>query len=589
MSVCIEHEIGRFARLWNMNKPKEKDNMRLRASLISVVIALLAVVSSASTTAPWQAKPKPKADVISGEWDAVITSQDNTAQITLKLKLEGDKVTGASESSHLGDGAISDGSWANNKLKITFETRHGLLALTGALLNGKLAGEWDMGNMQGKWEAKKKAPAAKSDKEAPISSEYSVAPEIDSPAAEGSGDPSLSVGPDGLVYLGWIEPVLPKGYALKFAVRSRDGVWSTPRTITQGENRFDTSILALPDGSLAAYWLTKSGSGRHANDVNLSISRDGGRTWGKAIVPHRDRTQTERGFVSMIPANGGIAMVWLNGPKMTGGDPGAAEYGSADKARAGASQHTGGDDHQHTGGGDRQHAGGDHEAAGHGPAASGMEMSLMHTMIGLDGKLGKEVLLDDRVCECCQTAAAPTPDGMAVVYRDRSEKEMRDISIVRLKNGKWSKPQPLSKDGWEIHGCPVNGPAISSSGQNLAVAWFTAAQDQPRVYAALSADGGATFGPPILVGDGSPIGRVDVIALPSGNALVSWVEKISSGAEVRARIVRPDGSKAPAIVVAETSSGVPRMKMSGDEVVIAWTDSRNVRKVRTSILRMTGN
>ena len=216
-------------------------------------------------------------------------------------------------------------------------------------------------------------------------------------------------------------------------------------------------------------------------------------------------------------------------------------------------------------------------------------MSLMHTMIGLDGKLGKEVLLDDRVCECCQTAAAPTPDGMAVVYRDRSEKEVRDISIVRLKNGKWSKPQPLSKDGWEIQGCPVNGPAISSSGQNLAVAWFTAAQDQPRVYAALSADGGATFGPPILVGDGSPIGRVDVIALRSGNAIVSWVEKISSGAEVRARIVRPDGSKAPAIVVAEKSSGVPQMKISGDEVIIAWTDSRNVRKVRTAILSMTGN
>jgi hypothetical protein len=47
--------------------------------------------------------------------------------------------------------------------------------------------------------------------------------------------------------------------------------------------------------------------------------------------------------------------------------------------------------------------------------------------------------------------------------------------------------------------------------------------------------------------------------------------------------------KAPAIVVAETCSGVPRMRVSGEEVVIAWTDSRNVRKVRTAILRMTGN
>ncbi len=213
----------------------------------------------------------------------------------------------------------------------------------------------------------------------------------------------------------------------------------------------------------------------------------------------------------------------------------------------------------------------------------------MYTMIGLDGTLGKEVLLDGRVCECCQTSATPTPDGMAVVYRDRSEREVRDISIVRLKNGQWSEPQPLSKDGWEINGCPVNGPAISSAGRNVAVAWFTAARDQPRVYATLSADGGVIFIPPILVGDGNPLGRVDIIALPSGNAFVSWVERTPGGVEVRARVVRPDESKASAIVVTESSSGVPRMKISGNEVVIAWTDSRNTRKVRTAILSMTGN
>jgi hypothetical protein len=149
---------------------------------------------------------------------------------------------------------------------------------------------------------------------------------------------------------------------------------------------------------------------------------------------------------------------------------------------------------------------------------------------------------------------ASTPDGMSVVYRDRSEEEVRDISIVRLKNGRWSEPQPLSKDGWEIQGCPVNGPAISSAGQNVAVAWFTAAHDQPRIYAALSSDGGATFGPQILVGDGNPLGRVDIIANPSGNALVSWVERAPSGAQVRARIAGPDGAKAPAIVVAENGN-----------------------------------
>ncbi len=133
--------------------------MRLRTSVILVVTALLAIASSASPVMLWQHNPKqhkPKADVISGEWDVALTTPDKTLQLTLKLKLEGDKVTGTSESSHLGNAAISNGSWANNKLKITVETSHAPLALTGTLQNGKLAGEWDATQMQGKWEAKKK-------------------------------------------------------------------------------------------------------------------------------------------------------------------------------------------------------------------------------------------------------------------------------------------------------------------------------------------------------------------------------------------------------------------------------------------------
>jgi hypothetical protein len=129
--------------------------MRLRASMILVSLTLFAVASSASSTPPWQAKPKPKADAISGEWDAALITPDKTLKITLKLKLEGTNVTGASESSHLGNGAIN-GSWSNDTLKITVETNHAPLALTGALQNGKLVGKWDASNMQGEWEAKKK-------------------------------------------------------------------------------------------------------------------------------------------------------------------------------------------------------------------------------------------------------------------------------------------------------------------------------------------------------------------------------------------------------------------------------------------------
>ncbi len=128
--------------------------MQLRAFVISVVIALLAVQSSASSTVSWQ--DKSKGDVISGEWAAVITRPNRNVPITFKLKLEGDKVTGAYESSHLGNGTISDSSWVDNKLKITIQSSHGALVLTAALQNDNLVGEWEAGQMQGKWEAKAK-------------------------------------------------------------------------------------------------------------------------------------------------------------------------------------------------------------------------------------------------------------------------------------------------------------------------------------------------------------------------------------------------------------------------------------------------
>jgi hypothetical protein len=138
---------------------KEKNNMHLRTSVILVALTLFAAASIASATMPWQPKPKqpkPKADAISGAWDAALVTDDNTRQLTLTLKLESNKVTGSFESSHLGSGAINNGSWVNNKLTITLETNHAPVTLTGALQNGKLAGEWDVGHMRGKWEAKKK-------------------------------------------------------------------------------------------------------------------------------------------------------------------------------------------------------------------------------------------------------------------------------------------------------------------------------------------------------------------------------------------------------------------------------------------------
>lgn len=363
--------------------------------------------------------------------------------------------------------------------------------------------------------------------------------QIPSPAPEGSAQANLTVAPDGRVFLSWIERREGGRAALRFA--TGDGKsWSAPRTIAEGENWFVNwadfpSMSVLPDGSLAAHWLVRSAAGSFAYDVNIARSFDGGESWSAPVVPHRDGTPTEHGFVSLFAAkDGALSAVWLDGRAMRAG------------------------------GGGHDHGEGD--------------MSLRYAKIGRDGTLGDEALLDARTCECCQTSAAMTRDGPVVVYRDRSAQEIRDIAIVRLLAGKWTEAAPVARDAWRIEGCPVNGPAVAASDRRVAVAWYTAVDGRPQVKVAMSNDAGASFGAPVIVDDGKPAGRVDVLLLANGDTLVSWLEQLPDGGAVRVRRIDSDGTRHDAVTVTPAgtarSNGFPRMVRTGRTLIFAWTGPR---------------
>src|SRR5436853_3034482 len=116
--------------------------------------------------------------------------------------------------------------------------------------------------------------------------------ELKSPAPPDSAQPNLSVGADGRVYMSWLEPVTPKGFAMKFSVRGPQG-WSAPKTIATGTNWFVSdadvpSVVAMPDGTLAAHWFVVFFfKQKTAYEINLVFSKDAGATWSKPIIPHR--------------------------------------------------------------------------------------------------------------------------------------------------------------------------------------------------------------------------------------------------------------------------------------------------------------
>ncbi len=362
---------------------------------------------------------------------------------------------------------------------------------------------------------------------------------LPSPAAAGSAQPQLTVSSKG-VLLSWVEQSGGRA-TLKFAERTASG-WTPAKTAASGDNWFVNwadvpSVLRLDDGTLAAHWLQKSAAGTYAYDVRLAYSKDDGATWSPSFLPHHDGTETEHGFASLIQMPGaGLGLVWLDGRAMPPG---------------------GHDAHD-------EHAG---------------AMSVRFAAFDKAWKQVADMPIDDRVCECCPTTAAVTSEGVIAAFRNRSETEIRDIYVARLVNGKWSVPAAAHNDNWQINACPVNGPSLSASGRNVALAWFTTRETQGQAFVAFSSDAGRAFGSPIRIDDGGTLGRVDVALLDDGDALATWIEYPKGSAQFRARRVSKTGTTSPAYTIASIAtsraSGYPRMARHGNELTFAWIESVN--------------
>jgi hypothetical protein len=354
------------------------------------------------------------------------------------------------------------------------------------------------------------------------------------PAQVPAVGPRISGDQDSTLILSWMESD-DDGTTVKYS-SFETGTWSEPKVVIEGSDFFVNwadmpSVTPMGDGRLAAHWLQKSADSTYAYDVVFSRSADNGETWSTPIRPHTDGTPTEHGFVSMFADGKSTRLIWLDGRKMVNDVT---------------------DD----------------------PTSSGM--TLRSAQVDENLVLSNEQLVDELICDCCQTDIAIATSGAVAVYRNRSVEEIRDIYVTRLVDGRWIPGQPVSDDQWTIPGCPVNGPSIAATGDSVAVAWFTGAGNLPVVKLSISENSGETFGAPIEVIDGRILGRVGLVQLDNDDVAVSWLQKGSDGfTEVQVRKVSSDGTLGPIHTVSSkaASFSVPQLALSGDKLVFVWTES----------------
>jgi hypothetical protein len=351
---------------------------------------------------------------------------------------------------------------------------------------------------------------------------------------DNNAQPNL-VSSNGALSLSWISSKNKNKASLHFS-QFKKGKWIKPQKIANGSDWFvnwaDFPAHAINEDLIITSYLKKSDSGTYTYDVILNLQKLSGEKIKKDFLLNTDGVKAEHGFVSIIPNNNkGFFITWLDGRN------------TVEKKLDGH----------------------------HKP------MTIRFAEITNTGEVINESELDEAACDCCQTSIAMTNNGPIVVYRDRSENEVRDIYTIRNINGVWEEPNPLHNDGWIINGCPVNGPKVAVNSTNLAIAWFTVINDNPIVNVSFSKTNGDSFGIPFKLNDLDAIGRVDVAFLNNEEVIVSYMEVDDIGTYLRIKKVSVNGEISKPITVSKIdggrNTGVPQLEIINNEIFIVWTIS----------------
>ena len=347
-----------------------------------------------------------------------------------------------------------------------------------------------------------------------------------------NAQPNL-VSSNGSLTLSWISSKEENKASLNYS-RYMEGRWIKPQVIASGSDWFinwaDFPAHAINQDLIITSHLKKSASGKYTYDVVLNLQKLSGEKIKEDFLLNTDGVKAEHGFVSIIANNKkGFFITWLDGRNTI-----------------------------------EKKLDGDHKP-----------MTIRFAEITDKGDVIKESELDASTCDCCQTSIAITNDGPIVVYRDRGEKEVRDIYSVKNINGTWEEPNVVHDDGWIINGCPVNGPKVAVNSKDLAIAWFTVSNDNPLVNVSFSKNNGNSFGAPVKVNDHDAIGRVDVSFLNDEEVIVSYMEVDDIGTYLRIKKVSFDGKISEPITISKIdggrNTGVPQLEIIDSEIFIVWT------------------
>jgi len=308
-----------------------------------------------------------------------------------------------------------------------------------------------------------------------------------------AAEPSVAAADGGAVYVAWVTHGAGKEADVWLArfdgegKREGEPARVNPSAGVATAWRGDPPDVAVaPDGAVYVAWTARAAETGHATTLNLSVSRDGGRSFGPPVKVNDDAGACVHGMHSLaVGRDGRVYLAWL--------DERNVQPHEASKHGDGAIKH--GDSS-----GAKKTSGGMH----------GEQNREVFFAASADG--GRTFSRNRRVateaCPCCKTALAVSADGRVYVgWRQVLPGDFRHIAVASTPDGgeTFGAASIVSDDRWELRGCPVSGPALAAGeGGGLRVVWFTAGEaGRAGLYSSESSDGGRTFAPRQLLTEGN--------------------------------------------------------------------------------------
>lgn len=378
-----------------------------------------------------------------------------------------------------------------------------------------------------------------------------------------AAEPALATASDGTAYVVWVEHRENKEADVMLAHLDSEGRMSSASVRVNPQEGSATAwrgdpptVKVAPDGTVYVGWTARiTGSQAHGNDLYVSASRDGGRTFEQTVKVNDDDKQVVHGMHSLaIGADGHIYVAWLD-------ERNVVKPPSSENKMDGM------------------------QKMEHMEANREVFMSFS-TDGGRTFSPNRRVAKD--ACPCCKTALAVSADAHVFIgWRQVLPGEFRHIAVASSADGGKSFAQPVivSDDRWMIAACPVSGPALLVGDDNaLRVVWYTEGEKgSPGIYWAESSDNGKTYSESRTFARGQARGTPLLLVNGQTGASVIW-ESDDDG-QARVMSARFDKDKDGAAVSPIASAGeLPSAASSGGQIFVSYiakvNDHRSIWVVR---------